>query len=254
MLKGILIDKALGSADLPITADRSRCMRMRFNRNECHVCTSNCHLGAITINDNIVIDADKCSLCMVCVSECPADCFDIKDCDIFGIVARLKKVQNSVACPVLGCKTAAGTEAHEKTVCLGVLSDEHLIAINTFMDRPVHLNLTSCVKCANSFVIDKLREQIAGIRDSTGIDVSEKVVLIEDKADLWFEVVSYDRRGFFGAIKAITLHGAFELFDKERGDVIQAYSKKAVPAKRDILNTTLKIMTDRDMAARLLHE
>lgn len=254
MLKEKLIGKALGSADLSISIDRSRCMRMRFNNNECPVCTSNCHSGAITIEDEISIDSDKCTLCMVCVSECPADCFNSKGDDFFGILARLRKMRNSVPFPVLGCKSGAGIDAHEKTACLGFLSDEHFIALNIFLDRPVQLNLTSCRQCNNSFIIDKLKEQIADIREMTGIDVSEKAVLIETKADLRYEPVSYDRRGFFSAIKNMTFRGASGFFENNEGDAIQAYSQKGVPLKRAILNKTIRAITNKDIAARLMKE
>lgn len=252
MIKDKLIGKVLGNADLSISIDRSRCMRMRFNENECPVCTSNCNSGAITIDDEISIDADKCTLCMVCASECPADCFNLKGDDFFGILARLRKMRNSVPRPVLGCKSGAGIDAHEKTSCLGSLSDEHLIALNIFLDRPVQLNLTSCGQCSNSFIIDKLKEQIADIRETTGIDVSEKVVLIEKKANLRFEAISYDRRDFFSAIKNMTFQGACGFFEGDEGDVIQAYSQKGVPLKRDILTKTLRIITDKNMAARVM--
>jgi len=96
VLKNKLISKALNGADVSIAIDRSRCMRMRFNKNECPVCTSNCRAGAIQFGDDIEIDAGKCTLCMVCVSECPADCFDIRGEDLYGILERLRKIQNSV--------------------------------------------------------------------------------------------------------------------------------------------------------------
>lgn len=254
MLKNSLIDKVLGSADLPITIDRSRCMRMRFDRSTCPVCTSNCHSGAITIDDEIVIDADKCTRCMVCVSECPADCFAIKGSDFPGVLARLRMIRNSVPWPVLGCLTKAGKDAHEKISCLGALSDEHLIALNTCMDRPVQLNLSACPQCENAFIIDTLKERIAGIRESTGIDVSEKAVLIQDRADLRFKSVVYDRRGFFRAIRDETLRGASGFIEIERDDLIQTYSQKRLPLKRDVLNTALRILADKDIAARVLKE
>ncbi|MHB8880580.1 MAG: 4Fe-4S binding protein [Thermodesulfovibrionales bacterium] len=253
MLKDKLIDRALGSAGLPVTVDRSRCMRMRFDRNECPVCTSNCHAGAITIDDEIVIDTNKCTQCMVCVSECPADCFNAKDGDFFGILVRLRNLKESVPCPVLGCKAVSGTNAHEKTACLGSLSDEHFIALNRFMDRPVKLNLTECKRCKNSFIIDTLKERIAGIRETTAIDVSERVILIENMADLRFEAASYDRRGFFSAVKNMAFLGASGFLGKEESDVVQSYSLKMAPLKRDILNTTLRKM-DKDIAARILRE
>lgn len=253
MLKDKVIGKALGSADFPITIDRSRCMRMRFDRNECPVCVSNCHSGAITVDDEIEIDSDKCTLCMVCVSECPADCFDIKGGNFFGSLARLRNMRDSVPWPVLGCNKEAGKDAHEKTSCLGALSDEHLIALITYMDRPVQLNLTACAQCENSFVINTLKERISGIRESTGIDVSEKAVLIENRTDLRFKSVLYDRRGFFNAIREMTLRGASGLLETEE-DIDKSYSRKRVPLKKNILNTSLKALADKDVATRVLRE
>jgi len=155
---------------------------------------------------------------------------------------------------VLDCKTSSNLEAHEDTVCLGALSDEHLIAITTFMDKPVQLNLTSCAKCKNSFIVDTLKERIADIKENTRIDVSEKVVMVEDESGLLFEEVSYDRRGFFSAMKNLTFLQAAGLFENdERGDV-QSYSQKKLPLKRDILNTIIKKVADKDTAGRLLHE
>ncbi len=250
----MLIDRAPGSAGLLITVDRSRCLRMRFNRNTCPVCTSNCPAAAIAIHDDIAIDAHKCTLCMVCVSECPADCFDISGVDFYGILARLRKIQASVPYPVLGCKTSSAADAHEKTVCLGALSEEHLIALNTFMDKPVHLNLTTCAHCGNSFIIDTLKERLAGIRDTIGIAVAEKTVLIENKADLRFVPVSCDRRGFFSTIRNMTVHGAAGFFEDSEGEGRQAYSEKRLPLKRTLLNRTIRAGADRAVAAALLRE
>jgi len=254
VLKEKIIDKTLSSADLPITVDRSRCMRMRFNKNECPVCTDNCHAEAITFGEDIFINAGKCTLCMVCVSECPADCFDIKGGDFFRLLARLRKIQHSVPLPVLGCKTASGSGAHEKTACLGSLSDEHLLAVYVFMDKPVHVNLTACAQCRNAFIVDALKDRIRGIHKSTGIDVSEKILLIEHKADLSFEDVSYDRRGFFKALKNLGFVHAADLLESGEGEIIRSYSAKKLPLKRDILNTIIKKITDLDISGRILQE
>lgn len=234
--------------------DRSRCMRMRFDRNECPVCTSNCHVGAISLGEDIEIDAGKCTLCMVCVSECPADCFDIQGADFFSLLARLRKMQNSVPYPVLGCKTASGIDAHEKTACLGALSEEHLIAIYAFLDSPVQLNLTSCAKCANSFIVETLKERIADIREAAGIDIPERIVMVEDISDLRFQALSYGRRDFFCVIRNLTFQQARALFDNVEKLHAQSYSHKRLPSKRNILNTIIKQAADRNTAEGLLRE
>jgi len=155
---------------------------------------------------------------------------------------------------VLGCKTASGIDAHEKTLCLGAFSDEHLIAISFFVDKPVRLNLTSCAKCGNSFIVDTLKERIAAIKEDAGIDVSEKIVMVEDESDLLFEEVSYDRRGFFSAMKNLTFLQAAGLFVNDERDAVQCYSQKKLPLKRDILNTIIRKVTDKVTAGRLLQE
>lgn len=254
MFKDKLIGKVLNSVELPLTVNRSRCLRMRFNKNECPVCTSNCHAEAITFGDDIYIDTDKCTSCMICVSECPADCFDIKTEDFFVILAKLRKVQNSVTYPVLGCKTVSKIDAHEKMFCLGALSEEHLIAIKVFMDKPVRLNLTLCHECKNSFVVDALKERISGIKENSDIDVSDKLLLIEQKANLHFEDVSYDRRGFFSAMKNLTFLQASGFFEEGEKEIIQSYSEKKLPVKRDIFNTIIKRISDKNIAGRLLQE
>lgn len=248
------MDKALGGAGQPITVDRSRCMRMRFDKNECPVCTSNCHAGAILFGDDIEIDPGKCTLCMLCVSECPADCFNIKGDDFFSLLARLKKVQHSVPWPVLGCKAFTGVDAHEKTACLGALSEEHLIAIHACMDRPVQLNLTACTRCNNSFIIESLKERITAIEEAAGIHISEKIVMVEDAHDLRFQPVTYDRRDFFNALKNMAFLQASGLFEDNSGKAVHSYSQKKLPLKRNILNRILRQGTDADSELRLLQE
>lgn len=254
MFKDKLIGKALSSVDLPLTVNRSRCLRMRFNKNGCAVCTSNCNFDALAFRDDIVIDPGKCTLCMVCVSECPADCFDIEGEDFFSVLAKLRRVQNSVAYPTLGCKTASRVDAHEKITCLGALSEKHLIAIKNLIDKPVFLNLTRCSGCKNSFIVDTLKKRISAIKKNSGVDVSDKVLPVEHESDLQFEDISYDRRGFFSAMKNLTFLRATALFAKEDREITKSYSQKKIPIKQDIFNTIIKTIKDEDIRARLLHE
>jgi len=142
----------------------------------------------------------------------------------------------------------------KEPVALGLFQREHLLAICAFMDKPLQLNLTSCLGCPNSFVIDLLKERIWDIRDSAGIDVSEKVLLIVDKTDLWFEEVNYDRRGFFSAVKNMAFMGASGLFNDNSGRAAESYSQKKLPMKKTILNAVLKKTSDKEIEAGIMQE
>lgn len=253
MLQDKIITKALGGAESPVATDGSRCVRMRFNKNTCPICTVKCRTRAITFEGGIAIDAGKCTECMLCVSECPSGCFTVADGDFSALLSRLRKMQNSVPHPVLGCKQARYTEAHVKTCCLAFLSEEHLIALTGYLDKPFYLNLTSCGGCGNSFIVETLKERIQNARTKTSLEVGGKILLAEKKADLVFEDVSLDRRGFFRALKTMSFTQVAGLLDGNNAEIPISYTTKRLPLKRDILNTVVRKLPDGSAVADILH-
>jgi Pyruvate/2-oxoacid:ferredoxin oxidoreductase delta subunit len=153
--------------------------------------------------------------------------------------------------PVFGCRSAPGS-AHAAASCLGILSEVHLIAISIAMTGSVQLNMTYCSGCRNAFVVDTLEKRIMDIRNNTGIDVSERVVLVKDGAGLQFEAEAYDRRGFFRAMKNMTFLGASGLMNETKDKPAPSYSKKMLPLKRDILNRTLRAASGKGISERLI--
>jgi ferredoxin len=175
------------------------------------------------------------------------------DEDFFVLLSKLRKTQNSVPHLVLGCKQARDTEAHEKTCCLGFLSEEHLIALAAYLDKPLSLNLTACGGCGNSFIVDTLKERIESARTKTSLDVGNSILLAEKKADLVFEDVALDRRGFFQALKTMTFTQVAGLLDKNDAEIPASYTAKRLPLKRDILNTVLRKVARGNAVADILH-
>ena len=240
MLQDKIINRALSTAEPPIATDRSRCVRMRFNKNTCSVCTTNCRSAAISVDGGVSIDEGKCTHCMLCVSACPSGCFLAVDEDFFVLLSKLRKTQNSVPHAVLGCKQARDTEAHEKTCCLGFLSEEHLIALAAYLHKPLSLNLTACGGCGNSFIVDTLKERIESARTKTSFDVGEKIQVAEKKADLVFEDVALDRRGFFQALKTMTFTQVAGLIGDKDAEMPVSYTVKRLPLRRAILNSVVR--------------
>lgn len=244
MLKEKIIDKALNTED-SIETDRSRCLRMRFNQNSCARCVEQCRFNAITISEDVHIKAGKCSECMLCVSSCPSDCFDINRLDFYSIIGKLRKVQSSVGSSVLGCRANTKTPSHEKTYCFGFLSEEHIIALSAFMNGQLQIDLSGCADCRNGFIVDTVEKRISDIEAKTSLRVSEKIKLIKNKTGLHFQEISYDRRGFFKAIKNLTFLKTAELFDNNAEDMdMQSYSSKQLPLKKELLNRTLNVLSE----------
>ena len=238
MLKEKIIDKALNAGD-SIETERSRCLRMRFNQNSCIRCTEQCRSNAISIEEDVSIDFRLCSECMLCVSACPADCFDIKSFDFYSALARLRKIRNSVPVPVLGCNMKRDIQAHVKTPCLGFMSEAHILALSVFMDTGLHINMTGCAECKNRFIAGEIEERFKHIK-ANNFNLSGNIILITDKKNLNYSDVGYDRRVFFSALKNLTFLRAAELFENDDAIMAsQSYSEKKVPVKRELLNRIL---------------
>lgn len=251
MLKGKIIDKALNSGD-SIETERSRCLRMRFNQNSCARCIEQCRFNAIAIAEDVQIMANKCSECMLCVSSCHSDCFEINGLDFYSLIGKLRKVQSSIGSPVLGCRTNTKTPSNEKTFCFGFLSEEHIIALSVFMNNHLQIDLSGCADCRNSFIIAALEKRINDVEAKTSIGAVDKVRLIKNKTDLDFQEVSYDRRGFLKALKNVTFMQAAGLFgDEDNGEEMRAYSAKNLPFKRELLNRALKVLPEETRKALL---
>lgn len=235
MLKEVVIEN-ISNTGLPISIDWSRCLRMRFNKNNCSKCIEQCRTDAIMISEGIDIKRDACSECMMCVSECPLGCFSIKNMDFYSLIAKLKKIENSVSVPVLGCNTRPDLKAHERTSCLGFLSEEHILALFVYL-YSLQINLTGCSDCKNGFIIGILKKRINTIRKNTSINIEDKIVLIENQSELKYDDILYDRREFFRVLRNRTFTQAAELFENKVPDYItEGYSIKRLPLRRELLN------------------
>ncbi len=227
-------------AETPVAADRSRCLRMRFNEHSCVRCIEQCRSGAVTIDEDVLISDDDCSECMLCVSVCPTDCLRIRGLDFYSLIDRLKRAQQSVFSPVLGCNRNAHTSCHAKTFCFGFLSEEYLIALSVFLRNPVQLDLTACRDCGNGFILDALETRMHRAEARTSMRLGEKIRFAKNRSDLDFREISCDRRGFFGVLKKSTFMHAAALFDNESdGEGATVYSAKRVPFKRELLNVAM---------------
>lgn len=242
-----VVDRVINAPD-SIRINQSRCSRMRLNRNSCSDCIGACPEGAIELNRGIKILEERCSGCMQCVAACRNGCFEIDTDGFYSVIAKSKEIRS----PVLGCNKRDDVRAHAKTPCLGFLSEEHLIALSVFMKEPLQINLAGCSDCNNGFIVKGLKDRLGLAMEKTSLVINEKIGLIEDKKDLYFRDVSYDRRGFFKTIRNIAVSRTAYIFeDNGSYDKAFSYSSKKLPFKRELLNRILENAAD-DIKKRII--
>jgi NAD-dependent dihydropyrimidine dehydrogenase PreA subunit len=120
------------------------------------------------------------------------------------------------------------------------------------MKAPLQINIAKCSECGNGFIAEELRRRLRAINEKTSSGIFDKIRLIHDSSDLEYHEVSYDRRGFFKALKDLTFLHAAGLFENEAGEGCeQAYSAKKIPFKRDLLNRVVSVVPEKECKALL---
>jgi len=241
----MLLEKVIDKSVPVVSADRSRCLRMRFDRDTCAQCVEQCRKGAIEIDDDVRIRTDSCTNCMLCAAACPSDVFTISGFDFSSLVGKLLRLPSSVFSPVLGCAARTDADCHVRSACFGFLSEAHMLALFTIMRKPVQLDMTGCKECKNGFTSAILEERLAAIGEITGPAISGKIRLITNRDELDFHDIVYGRRGFFSALKTLTFNQAAGLLrEDETAGYTEAYTAKKLPGKRELLNRTVKVLPE----------
>jgi ferredoxin len=177
---------------------------------------------------------------MLCASVCPSNGFDFHGKDFFPVITRLKNIES----PVLGCSRFPELDANERVSCLGFLSEEHFAVLLVLLENPLQLNLTECAQCTNGFIADVLRKRLLEAEAKTFNAGSDKIKLVEQKAELLYQDVSYKRRAFFKVLKNIAAEGASNFLDyTDINETHQAYSDKSLPDKRELLNRAWSVLS-----------
>ncbi len=78
-----------------------------------------------------------------------------------------------------------------------------------------------------------LKERIQSARNENIPRCRGKIIVVENKADLIFEDVSLDRRGFFQTLKTMGFTQIAGVIDKEDVERPVSYTEKRLPLKRE---------------------
>ncbi|RMH70680.1 MAG: 4Fe-4S dicluster domain-containing protein [Gemmatimonadetes bacterium] len=211
---------------------KSRCLPMRFSAHPCTECVDICPHHAITLEPELAIDYQRCSECMLCTAVCPADALWGTNVNFQKTIQALKTRPQ----PVLGCDRCS--EADQTISCLGILSEAHLLALFSELKTTVQLNLTPCQTCKNHFILEYLNANLAAVAENLGINLSEKIQLVEDPSQLHYQPETYDRRDFFVAFRSKIQHNIAAMMESEPKPEEESvrYSAKTLPFKKKLLN------------------
>ncbi len=156
MLTQPLIEKLCSSSVVKIEFDIKRCLRSRFNKNNCLNCLQICRSGALELHGRqIVFDAEKCTNCMQCTA-CPNDAF-VDSIDILSLLQALAIKKEAV---LLSCEQGIDNDNRIVVPCIGFLSEPLLAAINSVVREKCFLDISRCVECANNHCLTALHRNM----------------------------------------------------------------------------------------------
>ncbi len=157
MLTQPLIEKLFSDSAAKIEFDIKRCLRSRFNKNNCVNCLQVCRSGALELHTrHIVFDARKCTYCMQCTSVCQNDAFvdSIDVPSLFqGMAARNEPV-------MLSCEKGIDNDNRIVVPCIGLLSEPLLAAINSVVREKCLIDTRRCTECVNSHCLTALHRNM----------------------------------------------------------------------------------------------
>jgi formate hydrogenlyase subunit 6/NADH:ubiquinone oxidoreductase subunit I len=207
---------------------------MRFSESSCRRCLDICPHDAITLERDLVIDAEQCRGCLLCTSVCPVGALEPRH-DFSLCLAQLSKVPE----PVLGCiRTKECSNA--TLACLGGLAEEHLLALHHALSGSLTLNLTQCADCPNTTMIIQLQQRVNAIAEAGLSGGNCLIIIVESARDIHCHDESVDRRSFFKSCRNHLLKGAEIILStpREESQRRSEYAEKRLPVKRQMLNWT----------------
>ncbi len=220
-----------GSRD-DLCLDRSRCLRVRFNGSDCSHCLEICPAAAISLEQGLELDRERCTGCLLCTSVCPTGALELS-ADFLACVAQFSKVPE----PVLGC-CRTKEQANGWLACLGGLSDEHLLYLVRQLTGRLTLNISLCADCPNSSMLPFLQTRLKNLAAGGGCSITaiEKADAVSHREE------NVDRRSFFKSFRTSLFQTAAVIMNagiqntERRSD----YTSKRVPERRALVNRTVQ--------------
>lgn len=226
-----------GSRD-DLRIEQSRCLPNRYSESSCRRCVAICPRQAISVDEHLRVDPDRCTGCLLCTTVCPSGALEINQ-PFDTCLAALRKIEK----PTLGC-CRTNASANATLACLGGLSDEHLLSLIHSLTGTLQLNLSSCQDCPNSAMLDRLSERLRRLADQGTGQGKCRISTVDDEVALRVEQEQLNRRSFFSSFRSVLFQSAAVVVNatQQSADHRSEYAEKRVPERRQLLNRTLRAL------------
>lgn len=223
-----------GSRD-DLCLEASRCLRVRFSESRCGHCLAVCPAEAVSLDDGLELDSNRCSGCLLCTSVCPSGALELSS-DFLACLAQLSKVSE----PVLGC-CRTKEQANGWLACLGGLSPEHLLILSHRLTGRLTLNISRCSDCPNNSMLPQLQTRLAELSGPASGAGGCRITAVDTADAVRHREETVDRRSFFKSFRTSLFQTAAVVMSagaqetERRSD----YNAKRLPARRELLQRIL---------------
>lgn len=170
MLTSLLFDRVVSETESgKVRFLERRCLRSRFNGNQCRACLDECQAGALKLDGRtLLFQQEACTQCMRCASVCPNDAF------AGGVdLAHLLEIVSGSSQAILTCRKSSHFHPKFLIPCIGFFSEAVLAAMNSVAVENFFIDVIHCHECRNKHCMSSFYKKLERV---TAKDENVKLV------------------------------------------------------------------------------
>lgn len=147
----VSLEREPGTCDITkqgLHVDLSRCVHARHRSASCDRCARICPAGAITIQDALALDLDRCTGCGLCATRCPTGALEAVAPSLPELVLLTEERARSAKSVAFGCAQRAGQAPDAIQVpCIGRIDEAILLTAAASGAESIAFHDGECETC-----------------------------------------------------------------------------------------------------------